>query len=201
MVMVSYKLDLKMHMLKQTLNFIAKRVLRLSSGVQPKTPQSKLIYSVWARLEDTVQKEALTGCWNDTNFRNLLNSAKQALIFLCEKDRYYKRWLGLLAMFLTEEVLREKREFSYEKAKECSARPMMLTREEFEKHKDSLFELYMTGYLYGLSLLKTEDIAKIKEARDKGERVQIPSSDLHAFFYLSFTEREKPNDSEERKES
>jgi len=198
--MVSYKLDFKMHLLKQTINYIAPRVLRLSSGVQPKTPQSQLILRVWARLEDVVQKETHTGCWNDKNFSKLLESSKQALIFLCEKDRYYKRWLGLLTMFLAEEVLKEKREFNYEKALDMPTRPMMLTKEEFWKHRDSLFENYLTGYLYGLSLLKTEDIPKIKEAREKGLRVQIPSSDPHAFFYLSFTERDKPNDKEERKE-
>jgi len=199
--MVSYKTDFKMKLLKESINFIARRVHRLSSGVQPKTPQSQLILRVWARLEDGLIKEVQTGCFNDKNFRNLLESTKQALIFLCENDRYYKRWLGLLSMFLTEEVLREKRDFTYEQALLCSARPMMLTEEEFEKHKDSLFENYMTGYLYGLSLLKTEDIAKIKEAREKGQRIQLPSLDPHAFFYLSFTEREQPNDTKERKES
>jgi len=200
MLMVSYKLDFKMHLLKQTINYIAPRILRLSSGVQPKTPQSQLVLRVWKRLEDTVQKEAQTECWNDKNFSKLLESTKQALIFLCEKDRYYKRWLGLLSMFLTEEVLREKRDFTYEKALECSARPMMLTREEFEKHRDSLFELYMTGYLYGLSLLKIEDISKIKEAREQGSRVEVPSSDKEACFYLSFMERQNPNDTQKRKE-
>jgi len=198
--MVSYKIDLKMKMLKDCINFIAPRVLRLSKGVQPKTPQSQLISRVWSRLEAVVEREVQTGCWNDRNFRNLLESTKEALIFLCEKDRYYKRWLGLLVMFLTEELQRERLEFTYEKALLSSARPMMLTNEEFEKHRESLFELYMTGYLYGLSLLKTEDIGKIKAALDSGQRIQIPSADPHAFFYLSFTERELGNDKKERKE-
>jgi len=198
--MVSYKQDFKMHLLKQTIKFIVPRVLRLSSGVQAKTPHSELIFRVWERLEAVVTREVQTGCWNDSNFRGLLQATKQALIFLCENDRYYKRWLGLLAMFLTEEVLREKREFTYEKALKCGARPMMLTREEFEKHRDSLFENYLTGYLYGISLLKTEDISKIKEAREKGLRVELPSSDKEAFFYLSFMERQNSHDKKEGKE-
>jgi len=187
--MVSYKTDFKMHLLKQTINYIAPRILRLSSGVQPKTPQSKLILSVWARLEAVVKKEVETGCWNDKNFSSLLASSKQALVFLCEMDRYYKRWVGLLAMFLVEETLRLKRDFTYEDAINSSARPMMLTREEFEKHKDSLFENYLTGYLYGLSLLSEEDINKIREAREKGTSVNFPSSDKQAYFTLFFAER------------
>jgi len=197
--MVSYKLDLKMHLLKQTINYIAPRVLRLSGSVQAKTPQSELIIYVWSRLEATLRKEVSTGCFNDKNFSKLLEASKQALIFLCEKDKYYKRWLGLLAMFITEEVLRLKREFTYEKALELSARPLMLTREEFEMHRDSLFELYMSGYLYGLSLLPELDIEKIRTARLEGKDVDYPSSDPQAFFRLYFPNREGKHGEEERK--
>jgi len=198
--MVSYKIDMKMHLLKQTIKFIVPRILRFSGGVQAKTLQSRLVERVWARLEDVVMKEVETGCWNDRNFSNLLEATKKGLIFLCEYDRYYKRWLGLVSMFLAEEVLKEKRDFTYEQAVECAARPLMLTREEFEKHKDSLFELYMTGYLYGLSLLPQEDIDKIKKARVEHTDVTLPSFDGEAFFKLFFAERFDPHDKEKRKE-
>jgi len=198
--MVNYKLDFKMHLLKQTINYIAPRILRLSRGVQPKTPQSKLILSVYARLEAAVARQVETGCWNDKHFSNLLESTKHALIFLCEHDRFYKRWLGLVAMFLTEEVLREKRDFTYEKALELYARPLMLTREEFERHRESLFELYLTGHLYGMSLMKAEDIEKIRKARVERKEVDFPSSDPQAFFRLYFPERESQHGEEKRKE-
>jgi hypothetical protein len=197
--MVSYKTDFKMYLLKQTIKYILPRIERLSSGVQPKTPQSLLVQRVWARLEETLAKDVQTGVFNDTNFSRLLKTSKQALIFLCEMDKYYKRWVGLLAMFLAEEVLREKRDFTYEKALECYARPMMLTREEFEKHKDSLFELYLSGYLYGLSLLKTEDIRSIVKAREDHEKIDLPSRDSDAVFQLIFLEREPKLDKEKGK--
>jgi len=198
--MVSYKTDFKMHLLKQTIKYIVPRIHRLSGDVQAKTPQSRLVLSVWARLEAVVKREVASGCWNDKNFSSLLETSKRALIFLCENDKYYKRWLGLLAMFLTEELLREKCEFTLQKALECSARPMFVTQEEFEKHRDSLFELYMTGYLYGLSLLKDENIDKIRKARLDQTHVDYPSRDPEAYFRLCFPEREKPIDTKERKE-
>jgi len=149
--MVSYKLDFKMKMLKDAINFIAPRVLRLSSGVQPKTPQSKLILSVWARLEDALKKETSIGYFNDKNFSKLLESTKQALIFLCENDRYYKRWLSLFAFILKEELEKQYDNFTFPEALDMTVRPLGLTYEEFEKHRKALWEFHMTGYLSALS--------------------------------------------------
>jgi hypothetical protein len=188
--MVNFKTDFKLHLLKQTVNYIAPRILRLSSGVHDKEPQSKLLLRVWERLEATLRKEVATGCFNDKNFSKLLDSTKQGLTFLCDTDRYYRRWFGLLCVFIYEEMAREWQNFSYEKAKECNARPMMLTREEYEVHKASLFELYLTGYLYGLSLLPESETDKIRQARLNGSSVDYPSSDPKAVYRLHFPERD-----------
>lgn len=160
--------------------------------MQAKTPQSELIQRVWGRLEAVVKREVETGCWNDKNFSKLLEATKKGLIFLCENDRYYKRWLGLVSVFLVEEVLREKREFTFDKALELSARPLMLTREEFERHRDSLFELYLCGYLYGLSMVSEGDVARIREARQTSTSLDFPTEDPKAHFTLYFPKGELP---------
>jgi len=182
-------LDFKMTLLKKTINLVAPRILRLSKGVTPTTPQSRLISSVWARLEDVYMKDVRTGCFDDRNFGSLLETAKQALIFLCENDKYYKRWLGLLAMFLTEDTMKTLKNLTYEEALELYARPLGLTREEFAKHKLSLMELYLSGYLYGMSLLQENDILKIDKARIEHKDVNLPSRDHEACFKLFFLER------------
>jgi len=195
------RLDFKMHLLKKTLNLVIPKILRFSSGVQPTTPQSRLILSIWDRLEDVLRKDVETGCFSDRNFLNLLEATKQALIFLCERDKYYKRWLGLLAMFVTEETIKTLQNFTYEDALELYARPLGLTKEEFEKHKLSLMELYLTGYLYGLSLLPPSEIPKIEKARVEHQNMRFPSRDTQALFMLFFEERGSLKNDDTNKEN
>jgi len=189
---------MRMHMLKQTLNFIVPRIHRLSSGTEAKTFQSKLILRVWSRLEDTLTREVQTGCFNDRNFRNLLRATRDGLIFLCEYDRYYKRWLGLLTMFLSEELKAMETEFTYEDALQLSARPLGLTREEFEKHKKDLYELAVCGYLYALSNFSEEDIKKIAEARQQNKPLEFPRAKAQPYFVMFFPERVDVNDKKKR---
>jgi len=211
--MVSFKKDFKMHIMKQTIKFVAPRILRISKGVQASTPQSKLIQRVWDRLVDVLEKDASTGCFDDNNFRMFLEATKQGLIYLCENDRYYKRWFGLLALILSEELHETVKGFRFEDAVQCNARPLMLTKEEFLLHETSLFELYLSGYLYGLSMLPKEAVETIKKAREGRGMFQIPSRDPNAitlfyfpvegqpFFRLLFNEREVAVGEEERQKS
>jgi len=186
------KQDFKMHLLKQAINYVAPRMLRLSKGVNAETPQSKLILRVWDRIEAVVKKEVETGCWDDKNFRNLLDATKEALIFLCEKDKYYKRWLGLLMMFIAEEVSKAKEGFSYQEALNMTVRPMMLTEKEFTQHKDALFELHLTGYLYGMSRLAQNGIQKVKDAREQNTEIEFPSENPNAYVKMWFTKEHPP---------
>lgn len=186
------KQDLKMHLLKQAINYVAPRILRLSKGVNAETPQSKLILRVWDRIEAVVKKEVETGCWDDKNFRNLLDATKEALIFLCEKDKYYKRWLGLLMMFIAEEVSKAKEEFSYQEALNMTVRPMMITEKEFARHREALFELHLTGYLYGMSRLGNGSILEIKQAREENTDIEFPCADPNAYVKMWFQKDNPP---------
>jgi len=180
------KREFKMHLLKSLVNQVTPRILRLAKGVEAKTPQSRLILRVFDRLEAVLQKDAETGCFNDKNFKNLVNSTKEALIFLCEYDQYYKRWLGLLAMFLAEELSHAYQNFNYQEALDMTCRPLMLSEAEFLKHKRSLFELHLSGYLYGLSLTHENIKTEIKKAKEEQKFVDFPSKDEDAYVRLYF---------------
>jgi len=171
------KIDYKMLFLKQLINQVTPRLLRLSRGVQPETPQSKLILRVWKRLEDVLKKEVQTGCFGDNNFQRLLTTLRDALLFFCERDRYYKRWLGLFAFFLAEEFENMKESFSYQDAIDMNARPMMLSLKEFERHRGALFQLNMTGYLYGLSITPKNFEEDMKRARENLDFIDFPCKD------------------------
>lgn len=174
--------DLKMHLLKRLINSVAPKVLSMAKGVKAETPQSKLIERVWARLEDVLKKEVQTGCFDDDNFKVLLRSVKEALIFLCENDKYYKRWLGLMAFFLSEELTKMKSEFDFKQALAMTVRPLGLKKEEFERHKEALFEVYLTGYLYGMARCTTD----IHKAREQKTYVDFNTIDPNCYIRLYF---------------
>jgi hypothetical protein len=144
------KFDFKMHMVKQAINYIAPRILGWTKGIKPSTPQSLLIERAWTRLMAVYEKDIQTGCMQDKNFRVLLEATRDALIFLCEKDRYYKRWLGLLAWILSDEVQNVRSNFSYVDAIAMACRPVDLTEPEYNKHRGTLLEVHLTGYLLAL---------------------------------------------------
>lgn len=185
--------DLKMHLLKQTINYVTPHVLSLCPNVQAKTPQSKLVLAVWARLEDALRKEASIDARDDKNLNKLLESTKRALVFLCENDKYYRRWLGLLMLLLAEETQKAIRDFSYDLALLSAPRPLGLTREQFEQNKAALFQNMMSGYLYALSDQPESITTSIREAYARSGAVQVPTSHKRMAFSLRF-EKEQEND-------
>lgn len=193
--------DFKMHLLKQTINYVTPRIIDLTRGVKASTPQSRIIERVWSRLENVYKKEVASGVFTDSNFLNLLLSAKDTLIFLCEKDRYYKRWLGLLLLFIMEEMQRSFSDFSYIDALNMTSRPLLLKKSEFEKHKTALFNFEIASYLYSLTLIRNKDINLIREARRLNTMLDLPTNDKnvlvrfyfpkdkYAYFQLMFRDR------------
>jgi len=184
-------LDLKMFLLKKAINRLTPRIMVLSKGVTPKTPHSKLILKIWDRLEEVVRKEAKTGCWSDRNFINLLEATKRALIFLCERDKYYKRWLGLLMLYVVEEVQNQYSCFAYEEALNMTVRPLGLTEKEYHEHKEALFEFNLAGYLSALANCPESNISQIGEAREKGAYVDFPTKDKKAIVRMFFPDKHR----------
>lgn len=178
--------DVKMVFLKNTINLVTPRIRRMAEGVEAKTPQAELISRVWARVMSVLEKDSSVVVYGDNNFRNLLLAVRDALIFLCENDRYYKRWLGLLCFFMVEELEKMFQEFSFEKALDMTVRPLALGREEYEKHKRALFGLQMSGYLKALSMSPGCIIEQLKEAKEKHGSVRFETEDPEAYVLSMF---------------
>jgi hypothetical protein len=181
---------MKMVFLKNTINLVTPRIRRMTEGVQAKTPQAELISRVWARVMSVWEKDNVIELYGDNNFQNLLLAVRDALIFLCENDRYYKRWLGLLSFLMSEELEKMFQEFSYEKALNMTVRPLALGFEEYEKHKRALFGLHMSGYLKALNTSPGEIIEQLKKAKEEpGEKygsVKFETEDPDAYVLSMF---------------
>lgn len=185
--------ELRMAFIKRLINSVTPKLISLTRNVKAQTPQSKLIMRVWQRLEDVYSKDCIAIDFNDENFRNLLEAAKNALIYLCEHDKYYKRWIGLLAFFLSEELNKMKKEFTYEDALNMTVRPLMLTFQEFQKHKEALFELHMCGYLYGLARLNREEMEKLRKAKESHQHIDLKTCDGDAYIRYIFSDPKTPH--------
>jgi len=184
--MKDVKLEFKMRLVKKAINRLVPRLLRLVSEVEATTPQSRLLLRVWARLEEVLDREQETKCFHDNNFRDLLQAIKRALVFLCEKDKYYKRWLGLLAIVLSEELEKMYADFSYEEALNMTTRPLGLTLEEFDMHKEALWLLHLSGYLHSLSLMSSDGREYIRQAREQNIELDLFTVDKNAIVKLVF---------------
>jgi len=180
------KIELRMFLIKQLINRATPHLTSLSQDVNPESLQSKIILRVWQRLEDTLEKEVKTGVFSDNNFKNLLIAAKNVLIFLCEHDNYYRRWLGLLIRFIAEEYAKAEADFNLAQAKTLPVKPLGLTETQFEQHKPSLWECALTGYLHGLSLAPKNIVDTIVIARNNKGFVDLPSIDANAFYRIHF---------------
>jgi len=179
--------ELKMSMLKKAINYLVPKVSRLATVSIVETPQSRLILRTWKRLESTLEREEHTGCFNDTNFKALLEASKKALVFLCEHDKYYKRWLGYLALVLCEEIAKMRLEFDYAQAYNMTTRPLMITEEEVERHKEALFIFNLSGYLYSYELVPETSLQGMKEERERNGGFRLPTVDSDAYVKLFYT--------------
>jgi len=180
------KTELKMFLIKQLINNVAPRIGALAYGVKAEHLQSKIIERVWARLRDVLEKEEKTKVFGDRNFKELLINAGKALIFLCEHDNYYRRWLGLLIRFIAEEYAIAEADFSLEDAMALPVKPPVSSEEEFKRHKAALWECALTGYLYGFSLAPKDIVHSIKFALENKGWVDLPSIDKDAIYRLFF---------------
>jgi hypothetical protein len=180
------KLEVKMFVIKQLINQVAPRVGAMAEGVNAEHLQSKIIMRVWARLKDVLEKEEKTGVFGDRNFRELVKNAGKVLIFLCENDNYYRRWLGLLIRFIAEEYAKAEAEFSFIDASALPVKPPISTEEDFKRYKPALWECALAGYLHGLSLASKDIVNSVRIALENKGFIDLPSIDEKAYYRLYF---------------
>jgi hypothetical protein len=156
------KKDLQMHLLKQAINYLTPRLIGSLKVQDPKTFQGQIIARAWARVERAIELDDKIGLRGDGNFANMARAVERVLVFLTEEDNYYRRWLGLLLQEITREVHEFEANYSFEDAIKTGARPLVLKREEYERHRGELIDLALSGYLTRLEQLTPEERDKLK---------------------------------------
>jgi len=96
---------LTLKLIKSVLNYTAPRVKQLAPERKPTLTVTEIVERSFRRIMAVLEKEeAQNKAVRDRHFRNLVEAARRALIYVAEEDCYYRDWLALLLMVLYGEI-------------------------------------------------------------------------------------------------
>lgn len=155
--------ELRMHLFKRLINLAVRFMLKLAPEPPPaRYPSSKALqrtfdtlFAVY-RIENEQHK-----IYGDRNFGNLLLFSYRALMFLSEKDRYYRMWLAFIMLRIEEEIALERASMTLEELKRLQVEQWeipifdIVTPEHFIRFRKRLFEMVTANTLPNLVRLAT----------------------------------------------
>ena len=102
--------NLRLHLLKQMLNFPVRILDRFLPERTATFPQTQILGVMYKRMFQAYQLEVSQGVFKeigkfegDGNFLRMLNVSRKLLLAISEDDRYYREWIGLLILLASEE--------------------------------------------------------------------------------------------------
>jgi hypothetical protein len=102
--------NLRLHLLKQMLNFPVRLLDRFLPERTASFPQTLIMESMFKRMFQAYHLEVSQGVFKeigkfegDGNFLRMLNVSRKLLLAISEDDRYYREWVGLLIILASEE--------------------------------------------------------------------------------------------------
>jgi hypothetical protein len=102
--------NLRLHLLKQMLNFPVRLLDRFLPERTATFPQTKIMESMFTRMFQAYHLEVSQGVFKeidkfegDGNFLRMLNVSRKLLLAIGEDDRYYREWIGLLILLASQE--------------------------------------------------------------------------------------------------
>jgi hypothetical protein len=102
--------NLRLHLLKQMLNFPVRILDRFLPERTATFPQTKIMESMFTRMFQAYHLEVSQGVFKeigkfegDGNFLRMLRVSRKLLLAIGEDDRYYREWVGLLIILASEE--------------------------------------------------------------------------------------------------
>lgn len=96
---------LKLRLIKAVLNYTSPHVMQLAPEREPSLEITRIVDKTFSRLLKVLDREETQNrAVRDRHFRNLVEAARRALIYVAEEDCYYRDWLALLVMALYGEV-------------------------------------------------------------------------------------------------
>lgn len=147
-----------MHLFKKLINLAVRFMLRLSPDPpRARYPSSSALERVFGTLFHVYRVEnELHQIYGDKNFGNLLLFTYRALMFLSEKDRYYRMWLAFSMLRIEEEIAKERAAMSLEALRRLQLEQWelgifdMVTPQHFSNNRKMLFEMVTANTLPNL---------------------------------------------------
>ena len=101
---------MRLHLLKQMLNFPVRILDRFLPERTATFPQTQILETMYNRMFQAYRLEVSQGVFKeigkfegDGNFLRMLNVSRKLLLAISEDDRYYREWIGLLILLASEE--------------------------------------------------------------------------------------------------
>ncbi len=94
---------LHLRLAKEVVNYTAPKLNRLVPHVTPHYPVSKLINRVFGSFEHMATEQRRHGTL-DNNFISMIRATRRFLLYVCEHDIYYRRWMHIFMLTLYMEV-------------------------------------------------------------------------------------------------
>ncbi|MCJ7423555.1 hypothetical protein MUP01_04715 [Candidatus Bathyarchaeota archaeon] len=147
-----------MHLFKKLINIAVKFMLRLSpEPPEPRYPSSRALKRTFGTLFHVYRVEnERHDIYGDRHFGNLLNFTFRALMFLSEKDRYYRMWLAFIMLRLHDELDDEIAAMTLDDLKRLQLEQWELpifdivTQDHFNRNRRMLFEMVTANTLPNL---------------------------------------------------
>jgi hypothetical protein len=130
--------------------------------------QSRMIVNVSEKLNKAFRTEVYCGVFDgvphqtlallkDRNFQRFLNLSSKLLLYFSENDRYYRSWLGLFMLLVSNEVDHELAKLSFkdflalvELQWETNMKEAV-PREYFNEHKKEFLNMVLANYLTNIA--------------------------------------------------
>jgi len=158
--------ELKLHLLKKTVNLCTRFIDKFLPETRPRYPQSVMLEHAFQQffnvylLEmysgrfDDVSKQSLASL-KDRNFQHFLSVARKILLFIGENDRYYRAWIGLAFIAGKEEYEQALRDLTREEFLRSNLEQWELAfhcvpESHFQLHKSDFLDMMLTGHLSSL---------------------------------------------------
>ena len=158
--------ELKLHLLKKTVNLCMRLIDKFLPETRPGYPQSVMLEHAFQQFFNAYLLEVYCGRFDDVsgqslvslkdrNFQHFLSVARKILLFIGENDRYYRAWIGLAFIAGKEEyeqALRDltREEFLRSYLEQWELAFHCIPESHFQLHKSEFLDMMLAAHLPNL---------------------------------------------------
>ena len=164
-----------LHVRKTLLNLAVRFLNALIRDRAPEWPQTILLEQVYRRMFQAYRIEAYCGRFDDVpyqslraledrHFLNVLELSRKLLIYLGDTDRYYRQWLGLFFLLISDSVEEQRKNLGYQEFLDSAWNQWEFDMrggfpsEFFEVHRELFQQIQLANHLFTLCGKRYENI-------------------------------------------